>query len=98
MNDAMVTGRMSKQKKADGSRVLERFGLNASQAINLLYSKLIEEQDVSFLLGRQPSPSVHDWQAAAEFCNALVQPQATRFDGMSKAEIKRERLASKGLM
>ena len=98
MDDAMVTGRMSQQKKEAGARVLGRFGLNASQAINLLYSRLIDEQDASFLLGEQPAITATEWQKAATFCDSLIDPRTSRFDSMSKAEIKRERLASKGLV
>ena len=49
MADAMVTGRMSQQKKEAGGRVLKEAGLNASQAVNLLYDKLIEEGNAEFL-------------------------------------------------
>ena len=56
MDDAMVTGRMSAEKKAAGARVLEKAGLNASQAVNLLYDKLEEEQNADFLLHRKPEP------------------------------------------
>ena len=43
VTDAMVTGRMPERKKQQGLRVLKRDGMNASQAVNLLFDRLIEE-------------------------------------------------------
>ena len=37
MADAMVTARMSSEKKEAGNRILEQMGTNASQAVNRLY-------------------------------------------------------------
>ena len=42
VTDAMVTGRMPERKKQQGLRVLKRDGMNASQAVNLLFDRLIE--------------------------------------------------------
>lgn len=41
MSDAMVTGRMSLQKKNAGGRVLKKLGVSASQAINQLYDYFV---------------------------------------------------------
>ena len=96
MNEAMVTGRMSARKKQQGARVLKRSGLNASEAINLLYDRIIAE-GTDWLTG--PSePSEMRWRQAASFVDSLSKPRESRFDTMSKADIKRERLASKDLM
>ena len=46
----MVTGRMPERKKQQGLRVLKRDGMNASQAVNLLFDRLIEEGSADFLL------------------------------------------------
>ncbi len=98
MGTVMVTGRMSPEKKAAGARVLEKSGLNASQAINLLYDKLEEEQSASFLIHKKPQK--HEWESAAKLLDALVPPEPiqTRFDGMSSAEVKFDRLKSRGLI
>ena len=48
MDDSMVTARMLDEKKRKGARILAREGLSASQAINLMYDKMIEEGEVSF--------------------------------------------------
>ena len=42
MDDSMVTARMLDEKKRKGARILAREGLSASQAINLMYDKMIE--------------------------------------------------------
>lgn len=92
----MVTGRMDEQKKAAGNAVLARNGMNASQAINLLYEKLIREKDVGFLFQEDWRPDPMDWARAAAFVDSLSSPAETQFDEMSKAEIKMARLAAKG--
>lgn len=96
MEDVMVTGRMSAQKKAAGNAVLKDAGLNPSQAINLMYSKLVDEKDASFLTEEGYDPI--KWKVAAKFVDSLVVPQKTRFDNMTKAEIKMDRLRSRGLV
>lgn len=96
MGDAMVTGRMSEEKKAAGARVLAKAGLNASQAINLLYDKLEEEQSADFLMHRKPE--MREWESAAKFLDALASPVPirTRFDNMTRGEIKLARAKAKG--
>ena len=98
MDNAMVTGRMSSRKKAEGGRILEKAGLNASQAINLLYDRLLEEQNADFLLHRAAEP--REWDSAAKFLNSLAAPKkiSTRFDTMTRGEIKLDRLKSRGVI
>ena len=95
MEDVMVTGRMSAEKKAAGSRVLESAGLNVSQAINLLFDRLADEQNVEFLLQRKPG--VNEWESAAKFIDALASPVPVygRFDNMTRGEIKLDRLRAR---
>lgn len=99
MEDAMVTGRMAADKKAAGVRVLKREGLSASQAVNLMFDRIIDEGSAAFL---NREGSAHDdssrWLSAAQFVDSLSRKRASRFDGMSKAEIKSARLKSRGLM
>lgn len=98
MNDAMVTGRMSLVKKQKGATLLQQEGLNASQAINLMYDKLIEEGNISFLLPEKPLVQDESkWAAAARFVDSISEERVSRFDEMSKAEIKKERLRLKNL-
>lgn len=98
MGDTMVTGRMSEQKKLRGMRVLKREGLNASQAVNLMFDRLIEGGSADFLVGDVGTCGTNRWNDAISFVDGLSQARVTRFDTMSKAEIKRERLATKGLL
>lgn len=100
MSSSMVTGRMSDQKKKAGALILEREGLNASQAINLMYDRLIEAGNTSFLEAGSESParSVDRWKAASSFIDSLSRKRSSRFDTMNRAEIRMERLASRGLM
>lgn len=98
MGDAMVTGRLAEKKKQQGLRVLQREGMNTSQAINLMFDKLIEEGNADFLSPEAEVPSADRWQAAAQFIDGLSRKKTSRFDAMSKAEVKRERLAARGLM
>lgn len=100
MESAMVTGRMSPQKKEAGNAVLKRAGLNASQAINRVYDRLIEERDAAFL--EEEERTLSDpvrWKLAAEYVDSLVlgHSEPTRFDNMTKAEIKMDRLRARGL-
>lgn len=96
MDDVMVTSRMSAEKKEAGAKVLAKAGLNASQAINLLYDKLEEEQSAEFLTHRKPEP--REWESAAKLIDALHIPIDSRFADMTKTEIKLERLRARGLM
>ena len=96
MEDSMVTGRMSAEKKAAGAKVLAKAGLNASQAINLLYDRLEEEQNADFLIHRKPEP--REWRSALKFIDAIASPAPihSRFDNMTRGEIKLERAKAKG--
>ena len=98
MADAMVTGRMSEQKKSQGNAVLHAAGLTASQAINLLYDRLIEDCSPRFLINDAARPCSNQYDAALAFVDSLVVPLATRFDTMTDAEIKVDRLKAKGLL
>ena len=99
MDDAMVTARMTAEKKRRGASVLTRDGLSASQAINLMYDRLIDEGKAGFLLSGDGCPGDEArWVAAAQFVDALTSKRTSRFDDMTKAEVRRERLRAKGLM
>lgn len=98
MADAMVTGRMASVKKERGNRVLERAGLTASEAINLLYDRLIEEQDAAFLQPRSATVSRADWMAAFAFVDDLTLSHQSSDDFASASEIREMRLRGKGLM
>ncbi len=100
MEDAMVTGRMSFQKKAAGNAVLKGAGLNASQAINRMYSKLIEDHSASFLDGSdsclEDDPT--KWAMAASFIDTLLIPLSSGISDMSDISAKMSRLRSRSLV
>ena len=99
MPTSMVTGRMDDYKKERGALVLAQAGLTASQAINLMYDRIIGEQDTTFLLpDAQATPPAERIQVAAQFVDSLSRKTSSRFDDMTKAQIRAERLASRGLM
>ena len=99
MDDSMVTARMSSDKKRRGANVLSRENLSASQAINLMYDRMIEDGEVGFLLSEEARRGGREkWEAAARFVDALSSKQSSRFDDMTKAEVRNERLRSRGLM
>lgn len=98
MDDAMVTGRMSAEKKAAGNRVLEKEGLNASQAVNLMYDRLAYEQSASFL--EEEKPSHLQWKLAAELVDSLAADEFvhTPFDTMTRGEVKLARAVARGVV
>lgn len=99
MGEAMVTGRMSDQKKQAGNRILARENLKPSQAINLMYQRLIEEKNAQFLQKKESiSLDPVRVKEALAFLDKLHVPQSHMFDGMTKAEIKAHRLRARGLM
>ena len=98
MADAMVTGRMTAHKKSKGNLVLSRMGISASEAINLLYDRLIADQDISCLMPQPPAPSKLDWERAFALVDSISKPARSRFDTMSPSEIKADRLKSRGVL
>ena len=96
MDEAMVTGRMSAEKKAAGAEVLARAGMNASQAVNMLYDRLVEEQDVSFLERHEVEP--REWESAARLIDSIYIPVNPRFDNMTRGEIKLARAKARGVI
>ena len=83
MGEAMVTGRMAPGKKRRGGLVLQREGLTASQAINRMYDKLIENGDASFLTGIVAAEDEAAWDNAVEFVDSLSEPAS---NGASDAD------------
>ena len=98
MADAMVTGRMEVKRKEAGNVVLANAGLNASQAIGLMYGRLIEDRNADFLLKQSAKSREDRFAAAAQFVDGLSVKRTSRFDAMTDAEIRMERLASRGLV
>lgn len=85
-------------EKDTGGRILQRDGLNASQAINLLYDRVISDGNAEFLTGSSISPLAAAWHNAAQFVDSLSEKRTSRFDAMSDRGIRVERLQRRGLM
>lgn len=97
MSSVMVTGRMDSRKKQRGLAILEREGSNASQAINRMFDRIIESNSAGFLFEEKRDTS-ESLRAAASFVDSLSEKRASRFDSMSREEIKRERFSSRGVI
>lgn len=98
MGDVMVTGRMPEEKKSRATRILHREGFSSSQAINLLFDRIIDQGNADFLRQKPEAPDDLRWKQAADFVDALSEKRTTRFDDMSKADIRVDRLRARGLM
>ena len=66
--------------------------------IDELFDRLIEEGSADFLLQDGGASADERWASAARFVDNLSRKRSTRFDDMTKAEIKLDRLAAKGLV
>lgn len=100
MADAMVTARMSPEKKEAGNRMLEQLGTNASQAVNRLYDYVLAKKELPF-----PDQEECRHYTQEEIAEAIAWVDSIRlvdapgrFDNMTLKEVKRERLAARGLM
>ena len=67
--------------------MLQREGLTASQAINRMYDKLIENGDASFLTGIVAAEDEAAWDNAVEFVDSLSEPVSD--DASDAAEFRR---------
>ena len=95
MGEAMVTGRMAPGKKRRGGLVLQREGLTASQAINRMYDKLIENGDASFLTGIVAAED----EAASALADRAFEHGDLPADGPDLAAIARAaRFSSRGVI
>lgn len=99
MADAMVTARMSSDKKMRGNRMLAQLGTNASQAVNELYDYVIEHG--SLPMEKEEKAPLKDRLAnASSWFDALMDASSVdaRFSSMTDGEIRRDRLARRGLV
>ena len=81
MGEAMVTGRMAPGKKRRGALVLQREGINASQAINRMYDRIIEDGNAEFLTDRCVADDESAWARAAEFVDSLCTKRSVCWPG-----------------
>ena len=96
MAHAIVTARMSQEKKDEGNRVLAQLGVNASQAVNRLYDYVLERRELPF-----PEMDERRKYTDEEIARAMewVDGISRLAEGdMGIKEAKRARLVKKGLM
>ena len=111
MADAIVTSRIPLEKKTKVQKILKRSGTNISQVINKVFDRISEDGNASFVFMDDSSMNASNakpftnidfndekFKRAAEFVDSLTIPRKTRFDNMTKAEIRIDRLKSRGLM
>ncbi len=110
MADAMVTARMSQEKKDEGNRVLAQLGVNASQAVNRLYDYVLERRELPFPeMDERREYTDEEIARAMEWVDGISRlaegdrhmaatDDETGFGHMGIKEAKRARLVKKGLM
>lgn len=98
--DAMVTGRMSLEKKEAGNKILASLGVSPSKAINQLYDYLIEKQTLPFITATQRKVySEEEIKAALDWVDDFPYVELSdRTLTMSRDELRQERLRKAGLM
>ena len=94
----MVTARMDEAKKKQAARILKREGLNASAAINMMYDRLIEDGNADFMRKEPRKITPEEWKSAAEFIRSIPIKRPTKFDNMTKGEIKLAKARSRGII
>lgn len=96
--DAMVTGRMPREKKEEGNRVLESLGTTPSKAINQLYDFIIEKKELPFAEKKPHGIDPDKLAEARAWVHGLrlTRPAPSNFAAMTTKEAKRERLAARG--
>lgn len=99
MADAMVTARMSPEKKEAGNRMLEQLGTNASQAVNRLYDYVLEKKQLPFPDQQERRQySQEEIAQAIAWVDSIKMEDSGRFANMTLKEVKRERLIARGLL
>ena len=80
--DAIVTVRMTEEKKESANRVLEKLGLKTSAAINMFYDYLVEHGTLPFEATSMPQLSEQQWLDAARFIDSI--PAVVNKEGVAK--------------
>jgi DNA-damage-inducible protein J len=76
VHSAMLRARIDEETKAQGDAVLESIGLSASDAIRLLYRRIIAEQAFPLEL-KVPNA---DTRAAMKEAHSILRARKARFD------------------
>ena len=99
MPDAMVTARMSAQKKETGAKLLKSLGISASEAINQLYDYIIKTERLPFDLPEDSTLTTEERLAqAVKRINDIPKVSVSKeFSVLSDNEIRLARLHKKDL-
>ena len=99
MADAMVTARMSVEKKEAANRVFEQLGTNASRVINDVFDYVIRTGEVPGAAKETHEHTPEEIAEAIAWADGLVRHDRvpSRFSTMTDDEIRQERLISRGL-
>ena len=101
MNDATVTSRMPATKKMQVQEILERNGTNPSRVINAVFDRITKEEGISFLAETKKEKGMFKKEnlvRSIEFVDSIPIEKKSKFDAMSKNDIKMQRLKDRGLL
>ena len=100
MPDAMVTARMSAEKKEAGTRVLRSLGMTASEAINALFDYIIKNGRLPFEGNSEDlAPREQRLAESIAFVDSIPRIEIDeRFSRMTMAEIRLERARRRALV
>ncbi len=99
MADAMVTARMSQEKKDACNRILEQLGTNPSQVVNQLFDYVIEKQELPFSTGMRHKHTKEEIAEAIAFVDSIPERMTSgAYSTMTAKEAKLDRLKAKGLL
>jgi len=100
MSDAMVTARMSAEKKMQANEILDKMGLKPSQVINELYDFVIQEHALPFN-EKQPERGQYSAEEIAKAQSWVQDIQSLFADNeyfeKSEDELRQKRLIERGL-
>ena len=101
MVEATVTSRIPASTKNKVQKILKRNGTNSSKVINALFERIVEEGNIAFLSKDAQEKQVmidENFERAVAFVDSIPQPRTSKFDNMTHAEIKLQRLKDRGLI
>lgn len=97
-NDSIVTVRVPRETKEAVALVLKGLGTTPSEAVNKLYSYILENKRLPFDDGEKPSYTMAEIESALAEIEALAISADSPFNDMTNAEILHQRAVSRGLV
>ena len=101
MDEATVTSRMPASTKNKVQKILKRNGANSSKVINALFDRIAEEGNIAFLSIKEDEKQIlfeQNLLRAIDFVDSIPQQKTSKFDSMTHAEIKEQRLKGRALL